>query len=101
MKNILIDSDITIEILRGNTQIATLVKKIWQKGSQLSYSPVTLAEVRAGMRPSEKKVTMDLFEAMECISIDKTIAEKAGEYLHTYQRSHAVELGDAIIAATA
>jgi predicted nucleic acid-binding protein len=101
MKNVLIDSDIIIEILRGNIQIASLVKKMWQKGSQFSYSPITVAEVRAGMRPAEKKVTMDLFESMECITIDTSIAEKAGEYLQAYRRSQGVELGDALIAATA
>lgn len=101
MKSVLIDSDIIIEILRGNIQIAGVVKKMWHNGARLTYSPITMAEVRAGMRPAEEKATMDLLESMECVPIDKTIAKKAGEYLHRYQRSHGVELGDALIAAAA
>ena len=38
---------------------------------------------------------------MVCVPVDAEIGRKAGEYLRLYRRSHGVELGDALIAATA
>jgi hypothetical protein len=42
-----------------------------------------------------------LFAAITCIAIDLDIGERAGNYLRQYANSHHVELGDALIAATA
>lgn len=101
MKKIILDSDIIIEILRENRKIADLLKSMSKKNIRFLYSPVVLAEVRAGMRPQEKEITMGLFNAMECIPINKEMGEKAGDYLNHFHRSHGVELGDALIAASA
>ncbi|HMD31061.1 MAG TPA: PIN domain-containing protein [Candidatus Acidoferrales bacterium] len=38
---------------------------------------------------------------MDCIPIDTEIGERAGDYLRECAKSHHVELGDALIAATA
>ncbi len=101
MKKILLDSDIIIEILRRNQKIADGLKRMAAKNVRLFFSPVVLAEVRAGMRPKEKEATMGFFDALECIPISREIGEKAGRYLNQYHRSHGVELGDALIAASA
>ncbi len=42
-----------------------------------------------------------LFAAIHCISIDAKIGVRAGEYLRQFAKSHHLELGDALIAATA
>jgi len=42
-----------------------------------------------------------LFAALTCVPIDAEIGRRAGEYLRLYAKSHGVELGDALIAATA
>ena len=42
-----------------------------------------------------------LFAAFTCIAIDLEIGQRAGDYLRQYAKSHHVELGDALIAATA
>jgi len=42
-----------------------------------------------------------LFGAITCVPIDADTGRRAGEYLRRYARSHSVELGDALIAATA
>jgi hypothetical protein len=36
-----------------------------------------------------------------CAPIDQAVGQQAGEYLAQYARSHNLELGDALIAATA
>jgi predicted nucleic acid-binding protein len=63
-------------------------------------SPVTVAELWHGARPKEHETLSALFVAVHCIPIDITIGQRAGDYLRQYARSHHVELGDALIAAT-
>ena len=42
-----------------------------------------------------------LFGILFCIPIDREIGRLAGDYLRQYRKSHHLELGDALIAATA
>ena len=49
----------------------------------------------------EKKEVNLLFQSMECIFITDEIGEKAGLYLKKFHRSHNLQLGDSLIAATA
>ena len=42
-----------------------------------------------------------LFNALVCVPADAAIGRRAGEYLRSYRKSHGVELGDALIAASA
>lgn len=64
-------------------------------------SPVTVAELWHGARSGDESILQALFVAVQCIPIDIEIGQKAGEYLGQYAKSHSVELGDALIAATA
>lgn len=64
------------------------------------FSPVTAAELWAGARPSEYSKLEALFDALVCVPADAPVGRKAGEYLHRYGKSHSVELGDALIAAS-
>lgn len=102
MSGILVDSDILIEVLRGRD---IKVARTWAHNvaaeRPLFYSPVTLAELRHGMRTQEREPTERLFSCLLCVPIDMEIGARAGDYLHAFHRSHAVELGDSLIAATA
>jgi predicted nucleic acid-binding protein len=60
-----------------------------------------VAEVWHGARPLGHAALSALFEAIDCVPIDLTIGQRAGDYLRQYAKSHPVELGDALIAATA
>ena len=62
---------------------------------------MTVAELWHGARLHEQKMLRALFVAFTCIAIDLEIGERAGDYLRQYAKSHHVELGDALIAATA
>lgn len=70
-------------------------------GVPMAYSTVTAAEIWHGARAGEEAVIHNLLGAMICVPADGDIGKRAGEYLRQYRRSHAVELGDALIAATA
>ena len=65
------------------------------------YSPVTLAEIRHGMRAHEREATERVLSSMASVPIEVEIGARAGDYLRAFHASHAVELGDALIAATA
>ena len=102
MNSVLIDSDILIEVSRARDAI---VLGRWGQLAlgqlPLFCSPVTVAELWHGARPSEHASLTALFSVIECVSIDAAIGRRAGEYLHRFAKSHHVELGDALIAATA
>jgi len=101
VSKILLDTDVIIEILRKNVLVTNSVKKLHREGQIICYSPIAKAEIYCGIRPKEEIPTARLFMTMQCLPIDEKIGEKAGHYLKTYHKSHNLELGDALIAATA
>jgi predicted nucleic acid-binding protein len=102
LKSVLIDSDVLIEVSRGrDADIIARWEELSRGNAALLCSPVTVAEIWHGARPHERKVLDALFAALDCIPIDTEIGKRAGDYLREYAKSHHVELGDALIAATA
>lgn len=102
MISVLIDSDILIEVTRArDSALIARWSQLSSEDTPLLCSPVTVAELWHGARPSEKSALKALFAAIECIAIDTKIGQCAGDYLRQYFKSHHVELGDALIAATA
>src|SRR5277367_429393 len=99
---VLVDSDILIEVSRGRD--ADVVSKwldLSDSDAVVMYSPVSVAELWAGARPSEHAALNNLFRALKCVPIDEETGRQAGMYLQRYRRSHAVEVADALIAAGA
>ena len=99
---VLIDSDVLIEVSRGRD------KSILSKWADLSrsdalilFSPVNEAELWAGARPSEYASLEELFGTLACAPADVAVGRRAGDYLRRYRKSNSLELGDALIAATA
>lgn len=101
MAAILVDSDVLIEHLRGRDPVASEFRQLFSAGHAVFYSPVSKAEIYAGLRKGEEPVTADLFRIMHSILIDDTVGEKAGNYLRRFHASHALQLGDALQAACA
>ena len=102
MTSVLIDSDILIEVLRARDDaILSRWGQLSRGESALLCSPVTVAELWHGARPQEYQILNALFVAVHCVPIDIHIGQRAGDYLRQYAKSHHVELGDALIAATA
>ena len=99
---VLVDSDILIEVSRGRD--STIVAKwieLSESDALILFSPVTAAELWAGARPAENSKLEALFDALVCVPAEGSVGRMAGEYLRRYRKSHAVELGDALIAASA
>jgi predicted nucleic acid-binding protein len=97
----ILDSDVLIEILRNNARTARWVAAQASAGEALRFSPVSRAEIGAGMRVGEEKGIASLFAGLHGLTVDTSTGELAGERLRRYGRSHGVELGDALIGASA
>lgn len=102
MSGLLIDSDVLIEVLRGrNPEVARAWLQVVSSPEPLFHSPVSSAEIRHGMRESERDTVERLFSGTTCVPIDEEIGKRAGEYLRVFHASHGVELADALIGASA
>jgi predicted nucleic acid-binding protein len=101
-RTVLVDSDILIEVSRGkNTGIVSAWIKLSSSDAAVLYSPVSVAALWAGARPSEHDDLTNLFRALKCAPIDEDVGLKGGVYMRQYGRSHGVEVADALIAASA
>ena len=89
MANVLVDSDVLVDHLRGHRRFA-------RGGDTLHVSTITRVELFSGRATDERRVRQ-LLEAMTDIPVDAVIAERAGRI----RRSSPVRLPDALIAAGA
>jgi predicted nucleic acid-binding protein len=102
LKALLIDSDILIEVLRARDQdLLARWEALSRSSIALFCSPVTIAELWHGARPQEVQALETLFAAINCVPIDARIGQRAGDFLRQFAKNHHVELGDALIAASA
>lgn len=101
MAEVLLDSDVVIAWLRGQEPFTRLIPELLDRGEVLTWTPVSIAEIFAGVRRGEEREVENLFLVLETLALSLEIGRKAGQYLHAYARSHAVEIADALIAATA
>ena len=101
MPKILLDSDVIIEWLRGHPPFTQQMVALIAAHADLCWTPVSIAEIVAGSRKSEDEAIADVFLVLEALPLTTDDGRKAGEYLKSYAKSHGVELGDALIAASA
>ena len=99
MSNILVDTDIIIDFLRGREKAKDFLLSLLDE-STLYCSAITVAEIYAGMRKHEKQKTDGLVDSLHIIDVNREIAEKAGEYKKNIKRQ-SLELDDCLIAASA
>jgi predicted nucleic acid-binding protein len=100
-RSVVLDSDVLIEVLRGNQIVAASLGHLMQGGATVAITPITVAEIFAGVRPKEEARTRVLLDAFGCLRIDRAVGELAGTLLARFNGSHSVELADATIAACA
>lgn len=98
----LFDTDILIAYLRGYPQAVELLKALAAQRFDFFISPVTIIEIEAGIRDTEKGKTYELLDIFEVCTVDRSIAHWAGSSLRKYQKKGVtLGLADVIIAATA
>lgn len=99
MSGYLIDTDVLINFLRGIENSRLFLSDIAME--EVAYcSVITIAEILAGMKPQEKPRIDALIDGLEILPVTLEIAQKAAQYKKDI-KSHALELDDCLIAATA
>lgn len=99
MKKIVVDTDVLIDFLRGRKKVQAFLLSAVEE-SVIYCSAITVAEIHAGMRESERGKTTDLIDSLNIVDVTREIAEKAGGY-RRYEKRQSIELDDCLIAATA
>lgn len=95
----ILDTDITIQWLRGDPAIIVRIGDIIRGRNLLYWTPISVAEIYAGMRPGEEARLDQLFLVFSTLSLTPEIGKKAGDYLRKYSKSHGLEIADAMQAA--
>lgn len=97
----LIDTDVAIDHFHGHQAAMGYFAETLAAGEVLAISVITLTELASGMRPGEEARTERLLSLFNVIDVNEVIGRQAAAYLRQFRRSHNLELGDALIAATA
>ena len=97
-RNILIDTDIVIDFLRGDKQVLSHFKSV---SDSICFSAITVAEIYAGIKGKKEESEVErLFSIFPVIATTNEIARVAGRFVKQYRPSHSIEVPDAVIAAT-
>lgn len=99
MSSLLLDTDILINLLRGNVAARDFIADNLEE-NELLCSVISIAEIWTGMRPHEELATRRLVDSLKIVDVNRAIAMKAGSFKGT-TKSHSLELDDCMIAATA
>jgi len=97
----LIDTDVLIDHFHNVSAATDYIASALLSDGELFISSVSVAEVLAGMRPGEEAETEALFALFSIRPADEPVARAAGAYLNQFARASQLDLGDALIAATA
>jgi len=99
---ILLDTSIIIDCLRYRRGRREFLDQRVQEGDVMVCSVISVAEVYAGMIPSEAAATEDFLQGLECLEVGYRISRKAGELKYEWARKgRTLDIPDAIIAAVA
>ena len=99
--SLLLDSDILIDHLRKIPNALEYLQMEFDGGSLLFISVISRTEILSGVRKGEEGTIQSLFDLLIPVEVDTAIADRAGEYMKKFAKSHSLTIGDAIIAATA
>ena len=99
--NLLLDTDIIVNVGRGDAAVVTHVSTLLSAGA-VYISAVTEMELVVGCRnKAELKNLIILLERFTVVPLTPEIGTTAVNLLRTYRLSHGLLIADALIAATA
>ena len=95
---ILLDTNVLIEILKGNQ---TTIKKIEEFNTTLCISSITVMELYYGaINKAEVKKLEKFMGLFMVIQINSKISKRSIELVKTYAKSHSLDIPDSLIAST-
>ncbi len=89
-----------IETVKGYTKHEKEVFENVTKARESLMGAQTLKE-KADSNNMLSTALKSLFAILTSVNVDAAIADRAGEYMRKFSKSHALNIGDALIAATA
>ncbi len=99
---LLLDTSVLIDVLRSRNQRRELLAELVRAGHTLATSTLNVAELYAGMRPTEEAQTEAFLEGLECFDLGGSAARVAGKLKYVWaQKGRTLTLPDTIVAATA
>ena len=99
---LLLDTSILIDVLRLKNQRREWLAELVRGGHFLSTTTLNIAEIYAGMRPTEENRTEALLSGLVLYELSGTGARLAGRLKNTWARKgHTLALADTIVAAIA
>lgn len=99
MPDVLVDTDVLVEALRGAEDAVRRVDRVARGGAR-HVSVLTLAELRAG-RSGDDPAVDAMLEGFRVIALGRGAAERGGRLRRSFGPSHGTGLVDGILAATA
>ena len=97
---LLLDTSILIDVLRLKNQRSEWLARLVREGHTLSTTTLNIAEIYAGMRPTEERGTEALLGGLEVYELSGTSARMAGKMKNTWARKgRTLTLADMIVAA--
>ncbi len=97
---ILLDTNIIIELFKGNSETINLLKSINEEN--FSISIITSMELYYGaLNKRELNIIKKFLKNFELLPINEKISKISLDLIEKYSKSHGLEIPDALIAATA
>ena len=97
---ILCDTNVIIEILKGNERTINIIENIGL--DNIAISSVTVMELYFGaLNKRELNKIKKHLQALNIVHFDTDISESAIKLIERFSKSHGLQIPDAIIAATA
>jgi len=96
---IMCDTDVIIEILKGNEKIIKTIESIGLEN--IAISSITVMELYFGaLNKKELDKIKKHLKALNIVHFDNDVSELAVSMTESYSKSHGLQIPDAIIAAT-
>ena len=96
---LLLDTCVLVDVLHNKVEAIAYMRA---SGDQAAICPITVMELYAGARSQrDEKVVDALIGTFDIVGVEIGSYRRAGEYLQHFQASHALDVSDALIAATA
>lgn len=102
MATFLVDTSVLVDALNGRNGRPVLLERLIEQGHSLACCAVNVAEVYAGMRPKEERVTRALLESLSFLDLTWEVARRAGEIRREWgSRGRTLSVADCLIASAA
>lgn len=97
MEKVILDTNILIEILKGDQKTIQIVKQF----DRHYISAITAMEIYFGALNKKELIKLKQFISLfDVVALNETISNLATNLVYSYAKSHTLDIPDALIAST-